>query len=134
MALNNDNLEYNESGRRVDNFKAILGNAVVDIETLKELSWKGIPNSMTYISLELRPLAWKLLLGYCPTNSESRAFVLTKKREDYFSMVDAYIEHPTLEKDAQERKIYKLIRDDVIRTLPESQLFRHSAIQTMLQR
>lgn len=33
-------------------------------------------------------------------------------------MVDTYIEHPTLERDAQEQKIFKLIIDDVNRTLP----------------
>ena len=49
-------------------------------------------------------------------------------------MVDTYIENPTLEKDAQEKKTYKLINDDVLRTLPETKLFRHPTIQTMLRR
>ncbi len=33
-------------------------------------------------------------------------------------MVNTYIEQPTLQQDAQEKKISKLINDDVLRTLP----------------
>lgn len=49
-------------------------------------------------------------------------------------MVETYIEKPTLEQDAQEKKIYKLINDDVLRTLPETQLFRHELVQKMMRR
>jgi hypothetical protein len=40
-------------------------------------------------------------------------------------MVQTYIEKPTLERDANEAKIFKLINDDVVRTLPDSSLFRN---------
>lgn len=49
-------------------------------------------------------------------------------------MVNAYIENPTLEQDAQEKKIFKLITDDVNRTLPESTLFRHDAVQKLMRK
>ena len=49
-------------------------------------------------------------------------------------MVSTYIENPSLEQDAQEKKIFKLINDDVLRTLPDSQLFRHEYIQKMMRR
>ena len=49
-------------------------------------------------------------------------------------MVDTYIERPTLEQDAQEKKIFKLINDDVLRTLPESTLFRNEKIQKLMRR
>lgn len=40
-------------------------------------------------------------------------------------MVDTYIDHPTLERDTQDQSTFKLIIDDVNRTLPESTLIRH---------
>lgn len=83
---------------------------------------------------EHRSLSWKILLKYCPTNQDNIHVALTKKRKDYLSMVDTYIEKPTLEQDAQEKKIYKLINDDVLRTLPETQLFRHELVQKMMRR
>ena len=49
-------------------------------------------------------------------------------------MVDTYIENPTLEQDAQEKKIWKLIIDDVNRTLPDSKLFRDNAIQSLMRK
>ena len=49
-------------------------------------------------------------------------------------MVQTYIEKPTLERDASEAKIFKLINDDVVRTLPDSTLFRNEKIQLMMRR
>lgn len=69
-----------------------------------------------------------------PTNRENQAHTLQRKRKEYFVMVDTYIENPSLEQDAQERKIFKLINDDVLRTLPESNLFRNEKIQKMMRR
>mgnify|MGYP001205288123 FL=1 len=69
-----------------------------------------------------------------PTNSENQIPTLTRKRKEYFVMVNTYIENPSLEQDAQEKKIFKLINDDVMRTLPESNLFRHEKIQKMMRR
>jgi hypothetical protein len=60
-----------------------------------------------------------------PTNQDNQQQTLQRKRKEYFVMVDTYIENPSLEQDAQEKKIFKLINDDVLRTLPESSLFRH---------
>lgn len=74
---------------------------------------------------EHRSQTWKLLLKYMPTNQENQIPTLVRKRKEYFVMVDTYIENPSLEQDAQEKKIFKLINDDVLRTLPESNLFRH---------
>lgn len=79
-------------------------------------------------------MSWKVLLKYCPTNQDNIQLALNKKRKDYLSMVETYIEKPTLEQDAQEKKIYKLINDDVLRTLPETQLFRHELVQKMMRR
>ena len=69
-----------------------------------------------------------------PTNKETQEATLKRKRNDYFQMVQTYIERPTLERDAHEKKIYKLINDDVVRTLPESTLFRNEKIQLIMRR
>lgn len=69
-----------------------------------------------------------------PTNKDNQQQTLTRKRKDYFVMVNTYIENPSLEQDAQEKKIFKLINDDVQRTLPESKLFRSEFIQKMMRR
>jgi hypothetical protein len=69
-----------------------------------------------------------------PTNRDNQHATLQRKRKDYFVMVETYIENPSLEQDAQEKKISKLISDDVTRTLPDSTLFRHDHIQKMMRR
>jgi hypothetical protein len=53
-----------------------------------------------------------------PTNQDNQLQTLQRKRKEYFVMVNTYIENPSLEQDAQEKKIFKLINDDVLRTLP----------------
>lgn len=72
----------------------------------------------TFLTLALRTSAWKLLLKYMPTNQDNQLQTLQRKRKEYFVMVNTYIENPSLEQDAQEKKIFKLINDDVLRTLP----------------
>lgn len=59
---------------------------------------------------------------------------MKRKRNDYFQRVETYIENPTLERDANDKKIFKLINDDVVRTLPDSSLFRNPRIQTAMRR
>lgn len=49
-------------------------------------------------------------------------------------MVETYIDNPTLERDANEKKTFKLINDDVVRTLPDSTLFRNERIQQVMRR
>jgi hypothetical protein len=74
------------------------------------------------------------LLKYVPTNQDNQQQTLARKRKEYFVMVNTYIENPSLEQDAQEKKIFKLINDDVLRTLPESNLFRNERIQKIMRR
>lgn len=47
-----------------------------DAEALKKVCWNGIPH-------QHRPMAWRLLLDYLPTNSERRDSALAKKRQEY---------------------------------------------------
>lgn len=126
-ATNNANLSYNSSNKRIQSYEKILNEDIVNIEKLKKLAWDGIP-------VQFRSKSWRIMLKYLPTNLENIEQTLARKRKDYFVMVDTYIEHPTLERDAQEQKIFKLIIDDVNRTLPESTLIRHEAIQKLMRK
>lgn len=126
-ATNNANLSYNSSNKRIQSYENILNEDIVNIEKLKKLAWDGIP-------VQFRSKSWRIMLKYLPTNLENIEQTLARKRKDYFVMVDTYIEHPTLERDAQEQKIFKLIIDDVNRTLPESTLIRHEAIQKLMRK
>lgn len=126
-ASNNANLSYNCSDKRLQAFETILNEDVVNVDKLKQLAWDGIP-------VQHRSKSWKILLKYLPTNLDNIEQTLNRKRKDYFVMVDTYIEHPTLERDAQEQKIFKLIIDDVNRTLPESALIRHESIQKLMRK
>ena len=49
---------------------------VVDLDALRELSWSGIPS-------ELRPVCWRLLVGYLPPNRERRCSCSALHRGDY---------------------------------------------------
>jgi hypothetical protein len=52
----------------------------VDLDALRELAWSGIPP-------ELRPVTWRLLLGYLPPARSRQAAVLARKRREYADMV-----------------------------------------------
>lgn len=44
-SASNKNLEYNSSEPRKEQYHAVLGANVVDIEKLKQLAWNGVPAS-----------------------------------------------------------------------------------------
>ena len=64
-------------------FQRVLNEPVVDIEALRELAWSGIPPN-------LRPLCWRLLLGYLPPNKERRDQILGRKRREYRELIPEY--------------------------------------------
>lgn len=68
---------------RVAKFTRLLNEPVVDIEALRELAWSGIPQ-------HLRPLCWRLLLGYLPPNRERRDQILARKRREYRELIPEY--------------------------------------------
>jgi len=81
-----------------------------------------------------RSKVWKILLKYTSTNKDNHDHFLNTKRRDYFHMVNSYIDNPYVEFDNHEKKVFKLIHDDVVRTIPESALFREKKVQEMLER
>ena len=67
----------------------------VNLDALRELAWSGIPG-------ELRPLCWRLLLGYLPPNRGRQAAVLARKRREYADMVPEFYDIANSERTEDE--------------------------------
>jgi hypothetical protein len=117
----------NERTTRLSKFRRILKNPIVDLEALKKLSWKGIPN-------EVRPTTWKLLLGYLPANVERREATLERKRKEYLDCIPQHFNVNDEERTEYERKIFRQIHIDVPRTNPNVPLFQQQIMQDILER
>lgn len=106
---------------------AALFADVVNMTDLKTLCWNGIPPSC-------RAQAWKILLGYLPTNNARRAQTLARKRAEY---KDAIQQHYDIDDDVrtvQEQETLRQVLVDVPRTAPEVGLFRNDRIRKALSR
>lgn len=106
---------------------AALFADIVNMAELKSLCWNGIPPSH-------RPLAWKILLGYLPTNKARRSQTLARKRAEY---KDAILQHYDIDDDVrtgQEQETLRQVLVDVPRTSPEVGLFRNDRIRKALSR
>jgi hypothetical protein len=129
-SLNNvNNLNSNSpiSTPRLRKFHQMLSQPIIELEALKKVCWNGIPH-------QHRPMAWRLLLDYLPTNSERRDSALAKKRQEYADLiVNMYNVSEDLRSD-YERAVHKQIRTDVPRTNPNVPIFQNAHIQKMLDR
>jgi len=67
------------AANRLRRFHHLLAQPNVDLGALRRLAWNGIPMSV-------RPVCWRLLLGYLSTNMARRAQALTRKRSEYLSL------------------------------------------------
>jgi len=65
---------------RINKFKRILQASSVSLPDLRTAAWSGVPE-------EVRAIAWQLLLGYLPANSERRVATLERKRKEYLDAV-----------------------------------------------
>ncbi|KAL1473645.1 hypothetical protein MTO96_038549 [Rhipicephalus appendiculatus] len=92
----------------LEKFQSVLQCPKTDLDALRSLSWKGIP-------AEVRPITWRLLAGYLPANSERRAAVLERKREEYFNFVKQY--YDTRNEDIHQ-ETYRQIHIDIPRMSP----------------
>jgi hypothetical protein len=83
------------SAIRVKKFHRLLSEPVVDLDALRELAWSGIPP-------ELRPLCWRLLVGYLPPNRARQAQALARKRREYAEMVPEFYDIANSERSEDE--------------------------------
>jgi len=106
----------------------LLQSPNVDLDQLRRLSWGGVPAPS-------RSVVWALLLGYLPTNSERRKITLNRKRKEYADIVPLNFERMDDDEfDSFERNLWRQIHIDVLRTNPQSKVFRHKVVQLSLER
>ncbi|CAN6270510.1 unnamed protein product [Urochloa humidicola] len=74
----------------VAEFKAALERKVVDLAELRRLACQGVPDAAG-----LRPVVWKLLLGYLPTDHALWTYELEKKRSQYSAFKDELLVNPS---------------------------------------
>ncbi|KAI9340401.1 RabGAP/TBC [Zopfochytrium polystomum] len=117
--------ELNSKAIRFNKFKALLDSPIIDMEELKKLSWKGVPD-------EIRPTVWKLLMGYLPTNSNYRQETVQTKRKQY----DTYVKQSFAEdrKASLDQALHHQIHIDVQRTNAHIKLYQNPRIQQALER
>lgn len=121
----NSNAGFSE--HRLKKFHKILDSQVIDIEALRELCWNGIPG-------EMRPICWRLLLGYLPPNKNRQAQTLLRKRREYQEMVPQFYDISNSERSDEELSALRQVSVDVPRTAPNVPLFHHDVIQKSLER
>ncbi|OLL24890.1 TBC domain-containing protein [Neolecta irregularis DAH-3] len=81
-------MDYKE---RLSKLRRLLGSSgavIVDLSQLRELSLRGIPDD------NLRPLTWKLLLGYIPLEKDQWNATLTSKRDAYYDYLRDLLQDP----------------------------------------
>jgi hypothetical protein len=101
---------------------------VVNVADLRRLCWNGIPRNH-------RAMAWKLMLGYLPTNSVRRSSTLRKKRQEYRdSMRSHWYDVEDDVRTVQEQETLRQVLVDVPRTAPDVPLFRNERIKQSLTR
>eukprot|EP01088_Endostelium_zonatum_P015319 TRINITY_DN3699_c0_g1_i1.p1 TRINITY_DN3699_c0_g1~~TRINITY_DN3699_c0_g1_i1.p1 ORF type:complete len:430 (-),score=85.52 TRINITY_DN3699_c0_g1_i1:21-1310(-) len=101
-------------------FERLLEQPNIELSTVRELSWSGIPQ-------QYRPIIWKILVGYLPTNKERRQAVLQRKRSEYKEGIKQYNSEssPSEERTVDDYNNIKQIKKDLHRphsTLPLLQL------------
>ncbi|KAK6542997.1 GTPase-activating protein [Orbilia ellipsospora] len=109
---------------RINKFKTVLQSSTVDLTKLRSLAWGGIPD-------ELRPMAWQLLLGYLPANSERRVATLERKRKEY---LDSAKQAFSRGEAGMDQTIWHQISIDIPRTNPHIPLYGHKTTQRCLEK
>ncbi|XP_059609339.1 TBC1 domain family member 13 [Phlebotomus argentipes] len=74
---------------RVKEFETFLANDVIDLRSLKQLCFNGIPDGGGF-----RALCWRLLLGYLGPQRSTWTQTLQKKRQLYQQFIDEMIVSP----------------------------------------
>ncbi|CAN6371883.1 unnamed protein product [Urochloa humidicola] len=72
-------------------FKAALSKKVVNMGELRRLACLGVPDG----GAGVRPVVWKLLLGYLPTNRGLWPYELEKKRSQYSAYKEEFLLNPS---------------------------------------
>jgi hypothetical protein len=113
---------------REQQFEKVLAHAEqVNMAELRKLAWNGIPHPY-------RATAWKILLGYLPTNASRREQTLRRKRAEYRDAIQQHYDIPDDTRTLQEQETLRQVLVDVPRTAPDVPLFRNDRIKRVLSR
>jgi len=110
-------------------FDNCINAPVVNLKTLQELAWNGIPP-------KYRAITWKLLLGYVPTNKSRRDACMKRRREEYVRILE---QNYVVEKSnmrsipIHDKIILDQISLDVPRTAPQLGLFVNERILNSIE-
>ncbi|ORZ25237.1 rab-GTPase-TBC domain-containing protein [Absidia repens] len=124
LILNDIEPEKTLDPNRTKKMKEILCNANVDLVALRGICWSGIPP-------DFRLIAWQLLLGYLPCNSERRVETLARKRKEYLDSVKAAYARGT---EGLDQALWHQIHIDILRTNPGVILYQSTITQECLER
>eukprot|EP00158_Paraphelidium_tribonemae_P004612 Partr_v1_DN26872_c0_g1_i3_m40406 putative TBC1 domain family member len=117
-------LEINSKIARIEKFHRLITRDNIDLEQLRKHSWNGIPENF-------RPVTWKLLMGYMPSNFERRENTLSKKRRDYKQYIAETFGKGNSSLD---QTIWHQICIDIPRTNPAIKLYQSTRVQKALER
>ncbi|KYQ90547.1 RabGAP/TBC domain-containing protein [Tieghemostelium lacteum] len=118
-----------KSKSRYGQFKFLLSQDVINIDSLRYLSWGGIP-------VEQRPLVWKLLLNYLPKEKNLHNKILFEKKNQYKQLVTQFYRNGDLQN--VDKTLLNQIRLDVPRTVPKgfssTKLIQSTILHKILER
>lgn len=127
IEIEKDAQELNSLLVRIDKFDHLLkpkdSVSQVNLQEIRKLAWNGIP-------MVHRPVVWKLLIGYLPSNLKRREQVLRRKRLEYKQGVD-HIFSGNHEKDVT---TWHQIEIDIPRTNPRIPLYQFQSVHDSLKR
>ena len=66
---------------------------IIDVKYLRKLAFLGIPDEIQ----GLRPVVWRILLGYLPENTDEWDSILRSQKESYDVWVEELIAKPKLQ-------------------------------------
>ena len=120
---------------RIMKFYQVLKATLIGSGALRNLVWSGCPDQ----DFSIRPICWKILLGYLPWRGDRHEEVLTRKRAEYSNLICHY--HPILMSDSLddgtiECSLLRQIRVDVPRTHTGSDktILGHPIVQELVAR
>lgn len=90
--------------------------------------------SLSPMQRQYRGVAWKILLGYLPTNASRRQQTLERKRAEYKDAIRQHYNIDDNSRTLQEQETLRQVLVDVPRTAPEVPLFRNEKIKRSLAR
>ena len=112
------------SDSKVDKIEKMLANPNLDVESLRSLSWSGLPK-------RARSKAWKILCGYAPAAQDRQGEAVTRKQEEYKQYIVQYFQ--TKDQDIHQ-DTYRQIHIDIPRMSPVIGLFQQKCVQEIFER